>query len=70
MKTGWEVRRASVSERNGGLLVEGINHDATDRLGREFYWHIRESVSDQRYDFSGCEFIGNARKVYDRLLSI
>jgi hypothetical protein len=71
VKTGWEVKRASVSSFNGGLLVEGINHDASDPLFHQFSWHIREySVTDKRYDFAGCEFVGSARDVYTRLLAL
>lgn len=67
IKTGWQVNSASVSEHNGGLRVEGVNHDATETISRYFIWDIRESVNDPRYDFSGCTFHGNAQAVYQRL---
>ena len=70
-KTGWEVQSASVSSRNGGLLVTGINHETTDPLFRTFSWHIQyESLKgDHRFDFSGCRFEGNAPAVLESLLA-
>jgi hypothetical protein len=70
IKTGWEVTKASVSQRNGGLYVQGINHETTDPLFKTFGWHIQyESLKDGRFDFSGCMFEGNAQEVHQRLLA-
>lgn len=69
IRTGWQVQAASVSERTGGLHISGVNHDATDENMRYFHWDVRESISDPRYDFSGCVFHGNALAVYRRLLA-
>lgn len=69
MKTGWQVLRASVSERNCGLYVEGINHETTDPMFRTFFWHVgKDSLKDTRFDFSGCEFAPGALTVAARLL--
>lgn len=67
-KTGWEVRTAAVSQRNGGLYVTGVNHETTDPLMRTFYWHIhRESLRDSRFNFDLCTFEPGARACLERL---
>jgi len=69
MKSGWQVLKASVSARNGGLYVEGINHESTDPLFRTFCWHIgKDSLKDTRFDFSSCQFASGALTVAARLL--
>jgi len=60
----WSISRASVSERNGGLLVEGTNTET----GGPIYWHVKESIVDARYDFSGCDWQPGALTVAARIL--
>lgn len=68
-KSGWEVREASCSDRNGGLYIHGINHDAVESVDREFHWHVgAKSIDNPRYDFSGCKFAEGAEARYRRML--
>lgn len=60
-KQGWEILKAAVSVRTGGLCIEGINHDATAENDRKFVWHVgHHGIDDERNDFSGCEFAPGA----------
>jgi hypothetical protein len=69
-KTGWEVLSAQVSERNGGLYVQGINHESTHEIDRKFCWNIHiESLRDARFDFSGCNFAEGAQARLEWLLA-
>lgn len=62
----WQVTRASVSDRNGGLYLEGFNH----HTGLEFFWHVnsKASLSNPEYDFTGCDWQPGALTVGARIL--
>lgn len=63
----WQVKRASVSERNGGLYLEGFNY----HTGAAFFWHVdsKASLSNPEYDFAGCDWQPGALTVGARILA-
>jgi hypothetical protein len=68
-KIGWEIHKATVSPRNGGLYVEGVNHETQDALGRNIFWDIgHHSIDDCRYDWTNCAWGPGAKECYDRLV--
>jgi len=67
-RTGWEVLTARCSDSNGGLQIEGVNHDDDGR--REFCWTISYySVVNLCYDWSGCVFGPGAAERLEQLRS-
>lgn len=60
----WQVKRASVSERDNGLYLEGFNY----YTGQNFFWHVTASVNNPEYDFTDCDWQSGALTVGTRLL--
>ncbi len=62
----WQVKRASVSERNGGLYLEGFNHHTAE----PFFWHIdtKAGLDNPEYDFAGCDWQPGSLTVGARIL--
>jgi hypothetical protein len=63
----WEVLTATVSPRNGELYIKLCNNCLN---GEVQYWHINHyGISSDRYDWTGCEFNGDAKRVYMRMIA-